>query len=88
MKLENPGSWWESQTTKKTGGIIQVTLSQELEPKLKTACDKAKAVSIVNVNGKVKILEAIAQGSIDVIKVADTESKLVEESAIKVAIAP
>ena len=53
-----------------------------------TAFDKAKAVSIVNVNGKVKILEAIAQGSIDVIKVADTESKLVEESAIKVAIAP
>ena len=62
-------------------------MSQELEPKLKTACDKAKAVSIVNVNGKVKILEAIAKGSIDVIKVADTESKLVEESAIKVAIA-
>ena len=62
-------------------------MSQELEPKLKTACDKAKAVSIVNVNGKVKILEAKYR-SIDVIKVADTESKLVEESAIKVAIAP
>ena len=40
----------------------------------------------MNVYGRVNILEATAQESIDVIEVADRESKLMKESVIKLVI--
>ena len=56
-----------------------MTLSQELEPKLKTVSDQTKAVSIVNIKDKVKIPEVTAEGNTDIVEVADMETKLVEE---------
>ena len=40
----------------------------------------------MNVYGRVNILEATAQESIDVVEVADRESKLMKESVIKLVI--